>query len=58
MVAGGHPVLLVDVARYLGKPAVIVVLRPVHSTFRVVVAGLACGAGRGDVLRRLSIPKG
>jgi hypothetical protein len=58
LVADGHPVFLADVARYLGKPAVIVVLKPVDKTFSVVVAGLACGTGGGDVLRRLSIPKG
>ena len=57
-VADGHPVLLADVARYQGKPAVIVVLKPVGQIFSVVVAGLACGTGGGDVLRRLSIPKG
>lgn len=57
-VAGRRPVLLAEVARYLGKPAVIVVLKPVNKVLNVVVAGLACGAGGGDVLKKLSMPQG
>lgn len=58
VVAGRHPVLLVEVARYLGNPAVIVVLKPVNNVLDVVVAGPACGAGSGDILRALSVPQG
>ncbi len=39
-IAGGQPVLLADVAHYRGSPAVIVILKPVHHTYDVVVASL------------------
>jgi hypothetical protein len=55
-VAGGRPVLLADVAHYRGSPAVIVILKPVSHTYDVVVAGLGCGAGGGDIITRLSVP--
>ncbi len=58
IVAGRHAVLLAEVARYLGNPAVIVVLKPVNKMLDVVVAGPACGAGGGDVIRTLSVPQG
>jgi hypothetical protein len=56
-VASGEEVLLADVAHYLGKPAVIIVLKPVTGAFGVIVVGLACTATNADAITRLSVPK-
>jgi hypothetical protein len=56
-VASGRKVLLADVAHYLGKPAVIIVLKPVTGAFGVIVVGLACTATDADAITRLSVPK-
>jgi hypothetical protein len=56
-IASGRQVLLADVARYLGKPATIIVLKPVSGAFDVIVVGLACTATKADVITRLSVPK-
>jgi hypothetical protein len=56
-IASGRAVLLADVAHYLGKPAVIIVLKPVSAVFDVIVVGLACTATKADAITRLSLPK-
>jgi hypothetical protein len=56
-VATGHLVLLVDVARYLGRPATIIVLKPVNNVFDVIVVGQACGTSGQNVITRLTVPK-
>ena len=49
-------VLLVDVARYQGQPAAIIVIRPASGLFHVIVVGLACDATNQDILTRLAVP--
>jgi len=56
-VASGREVVLADVAHYLGKPAVIIVLKPVTGAFGVIVVGLACTATDADAITRLNVPK-
>lgn len=56
MVATDHVVLLVEVARYLGLPATIIVLRPVGDTFEVIVVGEACGPAGQDILATVTVP--
>lgn len=56
-VTSGKLVLLVDVARYLGQSATIIVLKPVNGVFDVIVVGQACGASGDDVITRLTVPK-
>jgi hypothetical protein len=55
--AAERQILLVDVARYLGRPATIIVLQPVRNTFDVIVVGLACAGSDSDVITRLTVPK-
>lgn len=50
------PVLLVEVARYQGQPATIIVTRPVGGLSHVIVVGLACGGSNQDILTRLTVP--
>jgi len=53
---GGRP-QLVDVARYGGRPAaVIVVPAPGTATLRVWVVGPGCGAQGGDIIAHFSMP--
>ncbi len=56
-VTTGHLVQLVDVAHYLGKPATIIVLKPVNNVFDVIVVGQACGPSGQNVITRLTVPK-
>ena len=56
-VAAGQNVMLVDVARYMGVPAAIIVMRPVNGAFGVIVVGQACGASGQDVIARLTVPQ-
>jgi hypothetical protein len=46
-VTGGHPPRLVDLARYEGRPAAVVVLPAGGRTLRVLVIGRPCSAGSG-----------
>ena len=55
-VAAGSTVLLADVARYLGTPAMIIVLKAATS-FDVLVEGITCSASRADTIRRLTVPE-
>ena len=56
----GRTVLLVAVARFLGKPARIIVLRPTVSTslLDIAIVGPACSASSLDVIFRTTIPAG
>jgi len=51
-------VLLVDVARYQGRQATVIVVAPHGAARQVWVVGPACSASRGDVLAHLSMPGG
>lgn len=55
-VASGKPVMLVEIARYLGLPATIIVFEPVDRSFDVIVVGEACGPKGEDIITRLSVP--
>jgi hypothetical protein len=58
-IAGGRHVLLVDVARYLGKPATVIVAAvPGAAADLLWVVGPACSAAQSDVLARRSLPGG
>ena len=58
-IAAGSPVLLVDVARYQGRPATVIVTGPAGSAGQQVwVVGSACSSSRGDVLAHQSMPGG
>jgi hypothetical protein len=50
-------VLVVEVAHYRGKLAIIVVGKPAAKAYRVTVTGLACSASRPDVLARITVPE-
>ena len=56
-VAPPSGVLVAEIAHYLGKPAIIVVSKPVGNAYRVTVVGLACSASRPDVLARITVPR-
>lgn len=49
-------VLLVEVARYLGLPATIIVFKPVDNAFDVIVVGAACGPAGQDIITTLTVP--
>jgi hypothetical protein len=56
-IAAGGRVLLVDVAKYQGRPATVIVVAPGASAPRQVwVVGPACSASRGDVIAHQSMP--
>jgi hypothetical protein len=57
VLAPRNGVLVVEIAHYQGKPAMIIVGRPVGNFYRVTVAGLACSASGPDVLARITVPK-
>jgi hypothetical protein len=58
-VASGRMVLVTEIARYLGTPAAIIVLRSTHAgVFDVVVAGFACSAGNPAIIAALTVPAG
>jgi len=56
----GRRVVLVAVARFLGRPATIIVLRPALSAtiLDIAIVGPACSASSLDVLFRTTIPAG
>ena len=59
-VAAGRKVMLADVARYLGNPATIIILRSLTAAdvFDVTIVGLACSASDSDVISRATVPSG
>ena len=56
--ARGRRVLVADVARYLSKPATIIVFRSLTSAhiLDVVIVGLACSASDAHVIARITVP--
>jgi len=54
----GRRVLLVDVARFLGRPATIVVLKSLTAAnvFDVGIVGIGCSASNLDIIQMLTIP--
>lgn len=60
LLAAGRDVLLVDVARYEGSPATVIVTAnsPAARTLFVWVVGLACSGSHSDVIADVTIPAG
>jgi hypothetical protein len=58
-IAAGRTVLTAEVARYLGRPAAIIVLAPVATSniFKVFVVGLACSASVSDLITSLKVSR-
>jgi len=58
LVAAGREVVLVDVARYEGDPATVIVTEksPAGRTLFVSVVGLACSALHSDVITSVTVP--
>jgi hypothetical protein len=58
VMARGRRVLLVDVARFLGRPATIVVLKSLTAAnvFDIGIVGAGCSASNLDIIRMLTIP--
>lgn len=58
VVAAGRRVLVVDVAQYIGKPAVIIIMRPLRAIkfLDVAVVGLACSASDTHAITSLQVP--
>lgn len=56
-IAAGHLVLLVDVARYLGGPATLIVVEA-SAADQVWVVGPACSGSDRDVLAQRNFPRG
>jgi hypothetical protein len=58
--ATGRAILVADVARYLGRPATIVVLRSSAGAheFDVVVVRLTCSRASPDIIAQVTIPPG
>ncbi|HEX9066948.1 MAG TPA: hypothetical protein VF843_17690 [Streptosporangiaceae bacterium] len=59
LVSAGRRVVLTEIARYLGKPATIIVLRSsTANILDVAVVGVACSASAADYIVRTTIPAG
>lgn len=59
LVAGGRQVVLTEVARYIGKPATIIVLKSqTANMLDVAIVGVACSARAADYIVRTMIPAG
>jgi hypothetical protein len=58
--AGGRTILLADVASFLGRPATIVVLKPLTGAhvLDVVVVGVSCSLASPHIIARLTVPAG
>ena len=58
--AAGRAILIADVARYLGRPATIVVLRTSANAheLNVVVVRLTCSAANPEIIAQVTIPVG
>lgn len=58
-IAGGHQVLLVDIARYLGGPATLIVVgESGPGAAHLWVVGPACSGSASDVLAQRDLPRG
>lgn len=59
-VAANRPVLVIDVARWIGKPAVIIIMRPLSAidALDVAVVGLTCSASDTHLIITLQVPAG
>jgi hypothetical protein len=59
-IAAGRSVMVADIAKYLGRPATIVVLRPSAGSqvLDVVVVGLTCSSAAPDIIAELTVPAG
>lgn len=58
-IAAGRRVLVTVIARYLGKPATIIVLRsPTAKVLDVAIVGLACSASAPHYIVRTTVPAG
>jgi hypothetical protein len=57
-VDAGRTVLLAAIARFVGRPATIIVLRPAKSAgiLDVLVVGIKCSASVADVIFQITIP--
>ncbi len=58
--AAGRTIVVADVARYLGTPATIVVLKSLNDArvLDVDVVGLTCSAAKPDIIAELTVPAG
>ena len=56
--ANGRQVLLADVARFLGRPATIIVMKSptTANVLDVAIVGLGCSSSSLDVIRMLTVP--
>lgn len=59
-IAAGRKVLLANIARYLGSPATIIVLKSLTApdVFDVTIVGLACSSSNTDVISTATVPAG
>ena len=58
--AAGRAVVVADVAKYLGQPATIVVLRPSANALKlnVLVVRLTCSLASPEIIAQVTIPAG
>ncbi len=58
-VSAGRRVVLTEIARYLGRPATIIVLKSLTANILdVAVVGLACSASAADYIAQTTVPSG
>ena len=58
-VSAGRQVVLTEIARYLGRPATIIVLKsPSANILNVAIVGVACSASAADYIVRTTVPAG
>jgi hypothetical protein len=57
-IAAGRSILIADVARYLGRPATIIVFAPVKpgAVYDVAVVGLGCSSSVSDLITTARVP--
>jgi hypothetical protein len=57
--AAGRSILVADVARYLGQPATIVVMKAVNAhQLNVAVVRLTCSLASPEIIAQVTIPAG
>jgi hypothetical protein len=57
-IAAGNLVVLVDVARYQGSPAAVIVIEAAARPLEVWVVGTGCSASRSDTLTHTQLASG